>query len=60
MRLQKPNPCNASNLADARSGLKESTLELGFWLPVILVVRMRDIPDTLIRLTPSYKRINCR
>jgi len=47
MRLQKPNPCTASDLAHASFGLKESTLELGFWLPVILVALMRDIPDTL-------------
>lgn len=48
MRLQKPNPCTASDLAHASFGLKESTLELGFWLPVILVALMRDTPDALI------------
>lgn len=47
MRLQKPNPCTASDLAHASFGPKESTLELGFWLPVILVALMRGIPDTL-------------
>jgi hypothetical protein len=60
MRLQKPNPCTARNLAEARLDLKASTLELRNSLPVILVELMRNTPDTLIgACAPSYKRINC-